>query len=174
MHETTLHRSAILEEQLHGLIARQSAIESDKAAALTLAHQDYKEKLKSVSMDVVILNSQNKSYEEKIKRLEQIIKELEDPPQNSTYQQLYLNERAQNLKLQDIMHSQEEEIANLVKNSNSLKTVATKAASVLQKEHILAETHQGILLRNFLLALELHRNYVAAKPESIPNLKPTK
>lgn len=58
---------------------------SDKEASLALAQQDYKEKLKSVSMDMVILRTQNKSYEEKIALLERIIKEIEDPPENQTY-----------------------------------------------------------------------------------------
>ena len=55
---------------------------SDKEAALALAHQDYKEKLKSISMDIVILRTQNKSYEEKIAKLERIIRDMENPPVN--------------------------------------------------------------------------------------------
>ena len=54
-------------------------------------------------MDIVILRSQNKSYEEKIARLERIIRDLENPPENSTYQQLYANERAQTIKLEEIV-----------------------------------------------------------------------
>jgi len=36
-------------------------------------------------MDLVILRSQNKSYEEKILRLEKIIKDFENPVENQTY-----------------------------------------------------------------------------------------
>ena len=125
-----------------------------------LAQQDYKEKLKSVSMDMVILRTQNKSYEEKIARLERIIKEIENPPENQTYQQLYQNERLQNQKLEEIVKQQQDQIAELVKQTNSLQNVASKSGLILQKEQILAETHQGILVRNFLLALELHRKSI--------------
>ena len=161
IHEATLHHNSMLEDQVKGLLARQDAIASDKDAALALAHQDYREKLKSVSMDLVILRSQNKSYEEKILRLEKIIKDFENPVENQTYQHLYRNERIQNQKLEEMIKQQQEQIAVLVKNSSSFQTVASKSATILQKESILADNHQGTLIRNFLLALELHRKSIA-------------
>jgi hypothetical protein len=51
---------------VEGFEIRQHALETDKEAALSLAHQNYKEKLKSVSMDLVILRSSNQTKDEKI------------------------------------------------------------------------------------------------------------
>jgi len=60
-----------------------------------------------------------------------------------------------------MIKQQQEQIAVLVKNSSSFQTVASKSATILQKESILADNHQGTLIRNFLLALELHRKSIA-------------
>jgi hypothetical protein len=70
LNENLEHENGLLKHQIGGFEIRQHALESDKDAALSLAHQSYREKLKSVSMDLVILRSQNQSQEERIKELE--------------------------------------------------------------------------------------------------------
>lgn len=38
--------------------------------------------------------------------------------------------------------------------------VASKAAAIQQKDQLLVEAHQGMMVRQFLMALELHRKSV--------------
>lgn len=161
-HLTTLnqnleHENSILKHQLEGFQIRQHALESDKDAALSLAHQGYKEKLKSVSMDLVILRSQNQSQEDRINELQQMLSEALNSSENDTYQQLYANEKLHNDKLTSLLKHQGVDLRHTTRNSSALQTVAAKISTVLEKEQVVNESQENLLLQNFLMALELHR-----------------
>ena len=157
LNENLEHENGLLKHQIGGFEIRQHALESDKDAALSLAHQSYREKLKSVSMDLVILRSQNQSQEERIKELEQMLNEAHNQSENNTFQQLYKNEKAHNDKLTTLLKNQGVDLRQTTRNSSALRTVAAKISTVLEKEQVVSDSQENLLLQNFLMALELHR-----------------
>lgn len=157
LNENLVHENSMLKHQIEGFEIRQHALECDKEAALSLAHQNYREKLKSVSMDLVILRSQNQSQEDRIRELEQMLNEAHNQKESNTYKNLYMNEKAHNTKLTSMLKHQGVDLRQTTRNSSALKTVAAKISTVLEKEQVVSENQENLLLQNFLMALELHR-----------------
>lgn len=108
-------------------------------------------------MDLVILRSQNQSQEDRIRELEQMLNEAHNQKESNTYKNLYMNEKAHNTKLTSMLKHQGVDLRQTTRNSSALKTVAAKISTVLEKEQVVSENQENLLLQNFLMALELHR-----------------
>ena len=155
------HDKGILLKRIKGLESRQQAILADKEASLTLLKEDNKAKIRELSMNLVILGEQNSGLKEKISELEKIIENFSqkkiEPGNGLNYRKLYIEEKKNYEELSKLLESAKSQFEEEIVENQNLKGVASRFGSVAMTNQVLWGKCDALMMKNFLLAVELER-----------------